>query len=221
MKLVDLKKIIREEIRNVLKETSLSRVHQHIMKNDCAIMSAERSDPTDTSKCVDSEDRPASSEKDAKQSPDMINKTNTRDLKATLLSLGYGVTAVDGSYIENFSTPEAVEVQENSFFVVNLKEDPAFYSNIAKLGRKFCQDSVLVIPKGGKGAYFYGTNKSEFPGLDSEVSVGDLKMGAEAQFMTRANKRPFSFAESLEEYSSLSTMEKMAVKAIAKKVLGD
>lgn len=221
MKLADLEHIIKEEIEKVLFETSLSRVHQHIMDNDCAIMSAERSNPTDTSKCVDSEDRPASSEKDAKQSPGSINKKNTRDLKATLLSLGYGVTAVDGSYIENFSTPEAVEVQENSFFIVNLKKDSAFYDNIMKLGRKFCQDSVLVIPQGGKGAYLYGTNKSEFPGLDGQVSVGDLKMGSEAEFMTRANKRPFSFAESLEEYSSLSRMEKMAVKAIAKEVLGD
>ena len=28
------------------------------------------------------------------------NKLRSRDLKATLLSLGYGVTRVDGSYIE-------------------------------------------------------------------------------------------------------------------------
>lgn len=218
MKLADLETIIAEEIENVLSETSLSRVHQHIMNNDCAIMSAERNDPSDKSKCVDSAGQPASTEN---VSPGQINKKNTRDLKATLLSLGYGVTAVDGSYIEDFNTPEAVEVQENSFFVVNLKGDEAFQGNIIKLGRKYCQDSVLFIPQGGQGAYLYGTNNSDFPGLDDKISVGDLKMGKEAEFMTRASKRPFSFAENLEEYSNLSRMEKMAVKAIAKETLGD
>jgi len=220
MKLADLETIISEEISKVLKETSLSRVHQHIMDSDCAILSAERNDPSDTSKCVDSPDQPVSDE-EMNQTPGQMNRKNTRALKAALLSLGYGVTRVDGSYIENFDTPEAVEVQENSFFVVNLKKDTGFQANIIKLGRKFCQDSVLMIPQGGKGAYLYGTNNSEFPGLDDKIGVGDLKMGAEAEFMTKAKKRPFSFAESLEEYSSLSRMEKMAVKAIAKDILGD
>lgn len=220
MKMADLETLIAEEIQRVLQETSLSRVHQHIMDNDCAIISAERSDPSKKTNCADSLGQP---EEPAEKSPPPgpINRKNTRDLKATLLSLGYGVTAVDGSYIEDFNTPQAVEVQENSFFVVNMKKDTNFQANIIKLGRKFCQDSVLMIPQGGKGAYLYGTNRSEFPGLDDRIDVGDLKMGSEAQFMTRASKRPFSFAESLEEYSKLSRMEKMAVTAIAKNILGD
>lgn len=220
MKLADLEQIIIEELSKTLIETSLSRVHQHVMDNDCAILSAERNDPSDKSKCADAPDQPAP-EEGGGQPPGPMNRKNTRDLKAALLSLGYGVTKVDGSYIENFDTPEAVEVQENSFFVVNLKKDTNFQSNIIKLGRKFCQDSVLIIPQGGKGAYLYGTNNSEFPGLDDKIGVGDLKMGKEAEFMTRAKKRPFSFAEGLEEYSSLSRMEKMVVKVIAKNILGD
>lgn len=221
MKLSDLENIIIEEIENVLlKESSLSRVHKHIMENDCAIISAQRKDPTDTSRCADSGEQTTQEEPGQKPTPGPLNRKNTRDLKATLLSLGYGVTAVDGSYIENFKTPQAVEVQEDSFFVANLKKDSSFYENIKTLGRKFCQDSVLIIPQGGKGAYLYGTNKSDFPGLDDTVSVGDLKMGEEAEFMTKVRKRPFTFNETLlEEYGSLSRMEKMAVKTIAKKVL--
>ena len=43
------------------------------------------------------------------------NYERNRELKANLLSMDYGVTKVDGSYIENFETPQAVEVSEQSF----------------------------------------------------------------------------------------------------------
>ena len=47
-----------------------------------------------------------------------------RKLKAELLGRGYGVTRILGSYIENFETPKAVEVAEESFFVSNRKRRP-------------------------------------------------------------------------------------------------
>jgi len=151
------------------------------------------------------------------------NFLRNRDLKAALLASGYGVTKVKGSYIEDFETPAAVEVSENSLFAVNLKDNPSFISDVEKLGRKFCQDSVLVIPRGGKGAKLLGTNNSEFPGLGMEVSVGDLKYGGEeaekAEFKSRIRNRPFITAEGLETYEGLSRNERMAVKSIAKKIL--
>jgi len=77
----------------------------------------------------------------------------------------------------------------------------------------------LIIPKGGQSAYLYGTNDSDFPGLDQSVEVGNLKMGSEAEFMTRVNKRPMTFGEGLETYKDLSRHERMAVKSIAKTIL--
>lgn len=217
MKIQDLEKIITEEISDViedfsiLKESSLSRVFTHIQEHDCAVISAQRNDPKDRSKCGEA------STTNTGKSPEEMNRKNSRDLKAALLSSGYGVTVVDGSYIEDFETPQAVEVSEKSFFVVNLKDSNGFLADIASLGEKFCQDSVLIIPKGGEGAYLLGTNKSDFPGYGDKVSVGGLKMGKEAEFMTRVKKRPFVFKESLEEYSKLSRTERMAVKAIVDK----
>lgn len=217
MKLRDLEKIITEEIADALKdisllnESSLSRVYSHIQEHDCAVISAQRSNPKDRTKCAE-----ASTTNDGK-SPEEMNRKNARDLKAALLSSGYGVTVVDGSYIEDFETPQAVEVSEKSFFVVNLKDSDGFLADISSLGEKFCQDSVLIIPKGGTDAFLLGTNNSEFPGYGDRVSVGGLKMGKEAEFMTRVKKRPFIFKEKLEEYSSLSRTERMAVKAIVKK----
>lgn len=84
------------------------------------------------------------------------NKLNNRDLKAILLSNGCGVAAVDRSFIENYS----VEVNENSLFVVDLK-DSDFFNTIINLGKKYCQDSVLLLPKGCKEAHLYDTRVSK------------------------------------------------------------
>lgn len=209
-----MKKLI-NEWRSFLNESSLSRVQQHTQEHDTAILTGFRGDPEDTSKCA--EDMEEVKKGKAKQT----NIQRNRDLKASLLASGYGVTKVDGSYIEDFDTPQAMEVSEDSLFVVNLKDEPGFKEKMEALGRKFCQDSVLMIPKGGKGAFLLGTNNSEFPGLGNEISVGDLKYGEEAEFMTRVKGRPFTTAEGLETYKDLSKNERLAVKSIAKKIFSE
>jgi hypothetical protein len=77
----------------------------------------------------------------------------------------------------------------------------------------------LIVPQGGKDVKLYGTNNSQFPGLDQEVSVGDMKYGRSAEFMTKIRNRPISTNEGLQTYDKLSRLEKMAVSAIAKKIL--
>lgn len=203
---------IMENWNRFLNESSLSRLYRHILDYDTAILTGYRDSVTDMSKCTRNSVEPGIS-----------NKIRNRNIKATLLSKKYGVTHVDGSYIENFNTPEAMEVSENSLFVVNLTNDPNFHKDIFKLGEKFCQDSILIIPKGGKGAYLIGTNTSEFPGYGNKVSVGDVSFGDESEFMTKVNNRPLTFKEDddimLETYDKLSRQEKMAVSYISKKFL--
>jgi len=197
-----------------LHESSLSRIHQHFMEHDCASLTAFRGDPSDTSDCAGGA-LPAPKGDDALT----VNKTRNRDLKATLLDLGYGVTAIDGSYIEGFNTEAAKEVKEDSFWVVNLQDDPGFFDNIKMLGEKFCQDSVLLVPQGGKDAFLYGTNNSQFPGYGQSVTVGDFKAGEEAEFMSRVKGRPFAFAEELETIKEHSRNSRWAIRKIAQKVL--
>ena len=60
----------------------------------------------------------------------MENFERNRQLKAVLLNKGYGVTDVDGTYVEDFGTEAAKEVKEHSFFVVNLKNDSNFKDTI-------------------------------------------------------------------------------------------
>lgn len=210
-----MKKLL-NEWHTFLLESSLSRLHKHVMDWDCAIISASRKDPNDLSLCIDQK---LSLEEKTGTEPKNTNSERTHRLKSALLASGYGVTAVDGSYIENFQTPQAVEVREDSFFVANMVEDPRFVDTIIKLGQKFCQDSVLLIPRGGEGAYLLGTNNGQFPGLGNRIDVGNMHMGEEAEFMTKIRNRPVVFKEELETYSKLTRLERMAVKALAKQVL--
>ena len=210
-----MKQLMESWNKYLLKESGLSRVLQHIEAHDCAILTAFRNDPKDMSKCA----KGSVDDNDQEGNTRALNKRRNRDLKAMLLGFDYGVTAVDGSYIENFEQPDQIEVKEDSLFVVNLNEDPDFVRNVQEMAEKFCQDSVIIIPQGGKAAYLHGTNESDFPGYGEKVEVGDLKMGKEAEFMTRVNKRPFTFGEGLETYDKLSRLEKMAVKSIREQLL--
>ena len=100
-------------------------------------------------------------------------------------------------------------------------DDPNFHNEMERLSEKYCQDSVLIIPQGGKGAYLMGTNNSDYPGYGEKEVVGNLKMGKEAEFMTRVKGRPYTFTvtESLETFKGLTRLEKMAVKSICKRLI--
>ena len=188
-------KQILNEWKRFLKESSLSRLYRHMQEHESAALSAFRNEFT-------------------KQE----NLERNRELKAELLGRGYGVTRILGSYIENFETPKAVEVAEESFFVSNRKDDPDFALEIAQLGEDFNQDSVLIVDKGAQDAYLLGTSpEGEFPQYGKKESVGALKMGDEAEFMSRVGGRPYTFSpkemnEELEVFENLSRNAKMAVK---------
>jgi hypothetical protein len=137
---------------------------------------------------------------------------------ATLMSLGYSVTTIDGAYVENFGTTLSSEQRENSYFVVDQHDTSDFISNIVKLGKKFCQDSVLIKPKNSESAYLHGTNISEFPSLDVKIPVGTFKGGIDSEFMSRIRGRPFIFKEA--SHYSLMTRG-MLFDKIRKEVLGD
>lgn len=213
-----MKDLIQKFNKNVLNESSLSRLHQHISEHECAVISAWRDDTSDMSKCGDSAivgDK---------------NEARGKNLKATLLQKGYGVTAIDGSYIENFGDKDVskhVEVKEDSLFVANLNDSSDFAKTIETLGKRFCQDSVLIIPQGGKDAYLVGTNDDQFVGLGNSMSIGDFHAGEEAQIMSKIRGRPIVFREgAAPDGTVLETLQnhkgwfkRLAIHTIAKKTL--
>jgi hypothetical protein len=193
----ELLQIVKETIseEKLLKESGLSRIYKHIMEHDSAILSAFRGEYRKKE-----------------------NYGRSRELKAQLLEQGYGVTKIAGSFVENFEKPGQIEVSEQSLFVSNRHDDPEFFSNIAEYGEEYEQDSVLIIPMGGKEAYLLGTKEeNDFPPHGEEISVGNLKMGEEAEFMSRIKGRPFIFKEPLETYESLSRNSRWAVKKLCER----
>lgn len=189
----NLKILIKEELSSVLAESGLNRIFQYVTEHQCGILSAWRSDVFNRSLCVGKNFTDEELES-FNGSTSVANKINNRNLKAFLLKKGYGVTKVGGNYIENFTTPSAREVSEDSFFVVNFNDDLDFFDTIKMLGKKYCQDSVLLIELGGEDGYLFGTNKGDFPGLGLKVSQGGIKLGEPGQFMSRIGGRPFKFS---------------------------
>lgn len=174
-----LKKLIPEQL---LSEKSLSRVVQHLHEHDCGTITAFRS-------------KEGCGGPDDKEYSHKDNLKRNASLRAKLQAKGYGITAVDGSYIENYKTKDAVEVKENVFFVVDLKNKGTLEKDLRALGQMFDQDSVLFIPKGGKGSVLIGTNKcpNSWPGFGKKMNFNDIKYGRDAEFMTKVAGRPFTF----------------------------
>lgn len=168
-----------------INESSISRMWKHISEHDSAIISAFR----------DADVNCRNGENTGKKYTYKENMARNKELKAALMKLGYGLTTVGGNYIENYKTPEAVEVREQSFYVVNTSDYPKFIQNIANLGEYYCQDTVLIIPQGGENAYLLGTNDDEWVGYGEKMRVGDFTAGDVAEFLTRVGGRPVAFQD--------------------------
>ena len=214
-----------------LKESSLTRLHQHTQEHDTAIITAYRNNPSEDPNKYCTRSIP-----DAGQDRGSINRVNiarNRELHARLLGFNrlpttkggehkdYGATKIIGTYVEDYGDPEKeVEVKEVSWFVTNLKDSPDFIQDIIDLGEEYCQDSIAFIPKGGEGAYLIGTNRSDFPGYGVEMPLGDYRPGQEAEFMSRIRGRPFTLSEvkSMETFRDLSTNAKWVVAKITERL---
>ena len=195
-----------------LNESGLARLAKHMEEHDCGTITAFRSKEG----CGSPTDKPYSKQD---------NKKRNRQLMANLQMLGYGVTAVQGAYIENYGTPDALEVKEDVYFVVDLRDRRKLREDLVNLGSKYEQDSILFIPKGGEGSILIGTNDcpNSYPGFGREQRFRDRKLGKGGEFMTKVSGRPFIFEDTLLEtivddnyFQHSNIMGKWATKTIAK-----
>ena len=195
-----------ENFKNIvpLNEGSLSRIWRHITEHDAAVLTAFRDADVD---CVHTDNTGQTySKKD--------NQQRNKELRAALLSKRYTVISMDGIYVEKFGEAGAKAVNENSYLVVNTKNDSNFKETIAKLGEFYCQDSVLIIPQGGKSAYLLGTNHADFPGYQQSVEVGNFKPKGEGEFMSKKNNASFTF----EDFDGYTRMGKWGIVSVAREV---
>jgi len=178
--------------KDEVNESSLSRILDHLENHDVAIITAFRDvlNVCHNEKCHKPDDYT-----DKTGNTPLTDKQNLKRnslLYAAMMQKAYAITKVDGTYIEKFGEEAAKHVNENSFFVVNINNNPKFADTIVKLGKYFCQDSVLIKLK-GENAYLHGTNNANFPGMDDKFTLNNFKGGVEAEFMTKVRNRPFVF----------------------------
>ena len=158
---------------NKINESGLSRLYKKMEDRNVGMISAHRGD------------------KDYKQ-----NRNNTLSLKAKLLSDGFDVTKIFGSYIENYGSENEQEVTEESFFVVETDKSPSVFEKLPQYGNLYDQDSVFLKPAGEKG-YLLGTSNrpDAFPPKGEKVVVGSPVMGQEGEFFSKVKNRPFTMKE--------------------------
>ena len=162
----------KQKLDAILNESGLSRLYSLSRQHDYGIISACR-----------------------QQHPYKLKRRNTEDLLNKLRSAGYGVTHVNGSYIENYGSPDQVEVKEPSYFVVDLQDRGRLRQDLFRLGEFYDQDSIIFGEAGQQGILI-GTSQREnsYPGYKVENPQGGAVFGKSGEFMSRVHGRPFIFA---------------------------
>jgi len=198
---------VKSGIDQTMTESSLSRIVSHVDNHACGFITAYRGDR-----------------------PHIENQRANMLLAARLRENGFGVTAVFGSYIENFGSDIANEVKEHSFFVHNPQDGDdnlVLEAFLCEQGQDFDQDSILSIPF-DQDAYLIGTSPREtaYPPFGERERVGSIRAGEVGEFMSRVNKRPFVFRE-YEGYEKPQTIngirgqKLLAEKSVADYVIGE
>lgn len=198
-------KTVDEFAENPVYESSINRVTYWIENHEIALITAFRrkKENIKNEDAVKDDGKPIGYKYTHKE-----NRERNRELGATLLGLGYGITKVDGVYIENFGMDNARLCNEASFLVVNKNDKDGFYDNIFKLSELYNQDCFCYKQKNDDVGYNIGTNSSEYPGYGNRVHNGKFTVGVKNIFMTRLRNKGFAFTDA-EDLDSFSTTHKM------------
>lgn len=164
-------------VESVLAESSMTRFLRKFAEYDAAIITAYRGEYTKSE-----------------------NQARNKKLFSMLNAKGYSITSVKGSYIENHNTPDAMEVSEHSFVVVNHHNDPSFLRNIIRLGTAFDQDSILEIKQGTPPeAVLHGTSRRDnaWPsfGQTHTLDKGITLNNTSSEFFTRLGNAKLAFLD--------------------------
>lgn len=121
------------------------------------------------------------------------NRARNRALKTALLDLKYGVTPIVGFYYEERSDGTKERVKEESFFVVNLLDDPNFFDNVFELSEWFNQDCFCYKPKDSDDFVLVGTNNAKSPEYGERFNLGSFNKNVVAENMSRIGNVGMAF----------------------------
>lgn len=219
--------------RNIITESSISKILNYVQNFECAAISASRGKITNITPATYIPEGYVEGTELTKEE----NKARNSELKAKLLKLGYGVTSLDGKYAEEGMTYPG---KETSYFVVNRTDDPNFKDQIFKLSEYYNQDSFLYKPINSMNAELIGTNNAErdpnfgVPGYNHSIDVGEFHPNGFDGALSLIGNKAFQFrlnehkehnrlfiADNIlceETFNKLTNVSKAAVTKTAKKV---
>ena len=204
-----LSEIITESIKNVvISESTISRVVNWINNYEIAMITAFRGKKEN----IQNLDKVKDDNKSIGETySHKENRERNRELAAVLYRMGYGVTKIKGVYIENFGMPQARLQDEESFLVVNLKDNPNFKKDMFKLSEYYNQDCFCYKAKDNNVAYNIGTNAADYPGYGQESRNGKFVVGVKNEFMSRLGNKGFAFTDNndMEEFKTSHSERKV------------
>jgi hypothetical protein len=164
-----------EKIKQKLQESSLSRIQDASERYSVGAISGYRGTRTRSE-----------------------NQAWNRKIMIDLKRRGFGVTSVQGGFIENYGTPDAQEVDESSFFVANIDvegdDGGELEAALIYWGRASDQDSIMSKPYGEQAKLIGTTKRPEAdPSYNREQIVGTFTGGKVGKFLSRIRGRPFVF----------------------------
>lgn len=173
----------------LLGENSISRLIKHNTLHDCGVISAFIPGPDRG----DTKEYPQTGAGKNKlyhalnlHKKEMMKRD--KSLFNELRSSGYDVTRVRGAY-----TYETGEMdREQSWFVVDKDDTGKLKKDLIKLGSKFGQESILYLPKNGKGFFIWTKpNHENKVGWVSPVKRGTSYGAASGGYFSEVGSRPF------------------------------
>jgi len=193
---------MRKEDGEPIVEPSINRVESWIRSRECAFITAWR---TQYKNITDNTFKPTHlrNGETFEAGDDFIEgdaftadekRFYNQELKATLLRLGYGVTKVRGVFREE-GFEGCDPGQEESFLVVNLRNDPDFKRNLFRLSEYYNQDCFMYSPPDSDEWFNIGTNAADFPGYGNESPAGSFQRNVLADFMPRIGNVGFAFGD--------------------------
>ena len=118
--------------------------------------------------------------------PELNNRKQTKKLLEDLKKLNkkYPLSIIDieGVYTYMEGDKQATKVSERGFWVTNLSDYQGFWDDIAYLGEKYYQESVLLVPKAAFTKYndhaflYYtnGPNKGKMQEFNGTIKIQDM-----------------------------------------------
>ena len=186
-----------------INESSLSWVWRHVTEHDSGTISAFRY----AADCGEGKVYSLSE-----------NKKRNSALKAKLLSMGYGVTEINGVYIENYRSANERPVKEQSFLVIDLKDGGNLKKDLIKLGAAFDQDSITFSrPNGDYFLISTNTCPNGYPGhgrIGVENKLGKPMFGKKGEFHSMVNGRPFVFESAHNNCPVLTDFPPTSIRSI-------